>query len=33
MNALLILLGLIVGGVWWPQLWPQVQVLIKLLGG
>jgi len=29
----LILLGMIVGGVWWPSLWPQIQVLIKLLGG
>lgn len=29
----LILLGLIVGGVWWPQVWPQMQVVIKLLGG
>lgn len=32
-RIILILLGLIVGGVWWPSVWPQMQVLIKLLGG
>lgn len=29
----LVLLGLIVGGVWWPSLWPQAQVFIKFVGG
>lgn len=29
----LVLLAIIGGGVWWPQAWPQMQILIKLLGG
>ena len=24
---------MILGTLWWPQLWPQLQVIIKLLGG
>lgn len=32
-RMVLVLLALIVGGVWWPEIWPQVQVIIKLIGG
>lgn len=32
-RMVLILLVLIVGGVWWPEIWPQLQVLIKMIGG
>jgi hypothetical protein len=32
-RLVLLLMVMILGTMWWPSLWPQVQVLIKIFGG
>lgn len=32
-RLVLLLMMMILGTMWWPSLWPQVQMLIKLVGG
>ena len=32
-RLVLLLMVLILGTMWWPAIWPQLQVLIRLIGG